>query len=382
MDAYLEMQVTADAGTMMNLVERSTITFSTPGDVYNVRPPRIVFGAGTIRGIAAEVTRLGGRRALVVSTPGRQAMGQRIADHLGPMLAAILPEAISQVPIEMARQGRQRAREVDADCLVAIGGGASIGLAKAIALELALPIIDVPTTYSGSEVTGFCGITIDGVKRMHTSLNMLAATIIYDPELTLSLPIPTSASSAMNALAHCIDAIYVPTVDPIIALAAAEGARVVVNAIRNVVTNPHDIVARSQMLYGAYLSGAALTGGFALQHGLAHTLGGSFGVAHGLSHAIILPHIAAYNARFAPAKMETLAMAMAVPDVGNAIFELLIELCLPTSLAEVGIRPADVSDIARITVETDNGLNPGPVTMEAVSSIIEDALRGNRPRQR
>jgi maleylacetate reductase len=369
----------------MNMIRNAGIAaaptaFETPGDVYNATPPRIVFGAGSAGRVADEVRRLGCRRALVVSTPGRGAMAQRVVDSLGDLCAGLLPEAISQVPIELARAGRVKAREMAADCLVSIGGGASIGLGKAISLELALPIIAIPTTYSGSEATGFCGITIDNVKRMHTSLHMLAATVIYDPELSLSLPVEVSAASAMNALAHCVDAVYVPTVNPMNAMAAAEGAGSIVEGLRRVVADPDDLGARTQLLYGAYLAGAALAGGFALQHGLAHTLGGSFGVPHGLSHALVLPHVAAYNAQFAPEKIGTIEAALATPSIGRALFQLLGDVGLPTRLRDVGIGESDVAEIARITVETDNGLNPGPVTEEAVTRITRAALDGERPR--
>ena len=174
-------------------------TFSTPGDVYNAVPPRVVFGVGASERIAEEVDRLGARRALVVSTPGRSGMAERVVNQLGARCIGLLPEAISQVPIELARRGQARAKEMGADCLVSVGGGASIGLGKGIALDLAVPVIAVPTTYSGSEMTGFCGITIDGVKRMHKSLRMLASTVVYDPVLSVSLPLDASAASAMNA---------------------------------------------------------------------------------------------------------------------------------------------------------------------------------------
>lgn len=353
--------------------------FELPGDVYNATPPRIVFGAGAIAGIAEEVERLGAGRALVISTPGRAGMAERVVGLLGARCVGLLPEAVSQVPIELAEAGRDKARSMGADCLVAIGGGASIGLAKAIALDLALPIIDIPTTYSGSEMTGFCGITIAGVKRMHTSLAMLASTVIYDPEASLSLPLDVSGASAMNALAHCVDAVYLPTCSPVIALAAVEGAGAIARGMRRVAATANDVDARAELLYGAYLGGAALTGGFALQHGLAHTLGGSFGVAHGLSHAIVLPHVVAYNVRFAPDALAPVAASMETDDLGGAIFDLLVELGLPTGLESVGIRDEQIADIARITVETDNGLNPGPVTQEAVEEITRAAYFGERP---
>lgn len=354
-------------------------TFSTPGDVYNAVPPRVVFGAGAADGIDAEVERLGARRALVVSTPGRGAMARRVVDRLGDRCVGLLPEAISQVPIELARRGRAQAAAMGADCLVSVGGGASIGLGKAIALELALPVIAVPTTYSGSEMTGFCGITIDGVKRMHQSLRMLASTVVYDPALSVGLPLDVSAASAMNALAHCVDVVYVPTVSPVIVQAAMEGARAILDALPRVTRRPDDLEARGDLLYGAHLAGAALAGGFALQHGVAHVLGGTYGVSHGLSHALVLPHVAAYNARFAPDAMGRLATAMGVSDVGGAIFDLLETAGLPTRLSEVGFARESIEEAARITVETDNGNNPGPVTMEAVRGILDAALEGRRP---
>jgi alcohol dehydrogenase class IV len=353
--------------------------FSLPGGVYNATPPRIMFGAGSIAKVAEAADAYGARRAVVVSTPGRSGLADKVAALLGARCCGIIPEAISQVPIELAIRGRKLAAEMQADCIVSVGGGASVGLGKGIALEYAKPIIAIPTTYSGSEMTGFCGITIDGVKRMHKSLDMLAATVIYDPELSLGLPVDVSMASAMNALAHCVDAIYVSTVSPPIASAAYEGAAVLVDAMPRVAAAPGDIAARTDLLYGAYLAGAALTGGFALQHGVAHVLGGSFGIAHGTSHALVLPHVAAYNAQHAPRQMQRLAQAMGVQNVGAALFDMMVGVGLPASLAEVGFDRADIEKAAQITVETDNGLNPGPVTLDGVRALLEDAYAGRRP---
>jgi maleylacetate reductase len=353
--------------------------FNCPGGVYNATPPRIVFAAGAADTIADEVERAGARRALVVTTPGRGALGERLAARLGERCAGLLPEAVSQVPIELARRGREIAREAGADCIISAGGGASIGLGKGISLELGLPIIAVPTTYSGSEVTGFCGITIDGVKRMHISLNMLAHTIIYDPELTLGLPADISAASALNALAHCVDCIYVRTVNPIVALAAVEGARVIAQAAPQVMNNPMDLQARSELLYGAYLGGVALTGGFALQHGLAHVLGGSFGVPHGLSHSLVLPYVAAYNNAFASRQLGRIAQALGASSIGAGIYDLSRALGLELGLARHGLEKSALDEAARITLETDDDMNPGPVTLEGVRHILEAAWNGARP---
>jgi len=359
-------------------MHKSAIEFELPGGVYNATPPRIVFGIGSRNRVAAEVERLGCSRAVVLSTPGRTVMAQEVASNLGGRFAGLLPEAISQVPIDLARDGRKKVSELGADCLVCVGGGAAVGFGKGISLELALPIIDIPTTYSGSEMTGFCGITIDGVKRMHTSLNMLASTVIYDAELTRDLPLKVSAASAMNALAHCVDAIYLRTASPIIKWAAVEGAQAVVEGLRRVIKAPADMGARSQLLYGAYMAGAALTGGFALQHGLAHTLGGSYGIEHGLSHALVLPHVAAFNNRHAP-ELGRISEALGTDEPGGAIFDLLLESGLPTSLKEIGFSEDELDRAAAITIETDNGLNPVPVTEQIAREILDEAYHGRRP---
>ncbi len=353
--------------------------FATRDNAFNATPARIVFGAGSASTIRDEVVHLDRKRALVVSTPGRRAMAEAVAAQLGDRSAGVLATAVSQVPIELARAGRKAVTEAGADALVAIGGGASVGLAKGISLELGLPIINIPTTYSGSEMTAFCGITIDGVKIMHEHLNMLARTVIYDPELSVGLSRANSAASALNALAHCVDGIYVTSSSPVHQLAAIEGARVVVNGIRAVWTDPSSLDARSELLYGAYLAGAALAGGFALQHGLAHTLGGSYGVPHGAAHAVVLPYVTAYNASFAREGVDAVAASLGSESLAGTIHDLLAELELPQRLPDVGITESDLDRIVQITVDTDNGLNPGPVTTESVRGIVAAAFVGNRP---
>lgn len=362
-------------------MKNERIVFKCPGGVYNATPPRILFGRGTVNEIGDEVAFLGCERALVLSTPGRAEMADGVARTIGRRCAGVLPEAVSQVPIELARKARDYATSRGIDCLVAVGGGAAVGLAKGIAYEYKAPIINVSTTYSGSEVTGFCGMTIDGVKRMHISLNMLAHTVIYDPDLTLGLPVPVSVASAMNALAHCVDAVYVPTVNPVTVLAAAEGAKWTATAAVEVAQNPADIDAREKLLYGGYLSGVALTGGFALQHGLAHVLGGTFKIEHGLSHALVLPYVAAYNARYVAEELVPVARALGTDPagLGGAIYDLLGKLGLPNSLRGIDFKESDLPELVRIAVETDNGYNPAPVTTEAVAEIVENAWLGRRP---
>jgi maleylacetate reductase len=367
-------------------VSRSARTFSQPGGVFNATPPRVVFGRGSAADLRAEVENLGAERALVVTTSGRVALGDRIAAGIGDRCAGLLPEAISQVPIELARRGRDKAASAGADCLVAVGGGAATGLCKGIAYESQLPIIAVPTTYSGSEMTGFCGMTIDGVKHMHESIAMRPSTVVYDAELSRTLPVAASAASAMNALAHCIDAIYLPTISPLLVPAAVEGAQVVADALPRLLATPDDLGVRSDMLYGAYLGGAALTGGFAIQHAIAHMLGGSFGIEHGVAHAVVLPYVTAHLVEAAPEPLGRIAEAVgAGDDLAGFVWDLVSSSGLPLRLADVGVGPADTERAVEISTTADDhddprlAGNPAPVTEAAVRSILAAAAAGARP---
>jgi alcohol dehydrogenase class IV len=333
------------------------------------------------------VERLGAQRALVVTTPGRVGLGDRVAARdrrpvRGPAARG------DHAGADRARPpGAGQGGSADADCLVAVGGGAATGLCKGIAYESELPIIAVPTTYSGSEMTGFCGMTIDGVKRMHESPAMLPSTVVYDAELSRSLPLAASAGSAMNALAHCVDAIYLPSLSPLLAPAAVEGARVVVDALPRLLAAPDDLEARSDMLYGAYLAGAALTGGFALQHAIAHMLGGSFGVEHGVAHAVVLPYVTAHLADVAPEPLGRIADAVGAPgDLPGLFWDLAGAAGLPRRLADVGMGPADLDKAVEIATTAEDHATRGwratPLRSPRPWScaILAAAAAGGRPR--
>lgn len=360
---------------------RTSPGFETPGGVHNATPPRIVFGAGSFAQLRGEVERLGRKRVLVISTPGRRAVAEIASESLGELSAGVHAEAISQVPIELVRDGREIAARLEADCLVTVGGGAATGLGKGIALQAALPIVAVPTTYSGSEMTGFCGITIQGVKRMHASLNMLASTVIYDAELSLSLPPTVTASSALNALAHSIDSIYLKTISPLLRPAASEAAAVVVRNLPEVLARPTDVDARQRLFYGAYLAGASLTGGFSIQHGVAHALGGTFGVEHGLAHAIVLPHVTALLEDRVGEKLSPIAAALETDNLACTIYDLLVASGIPTSLEEVGLHEDQLDRVAQVVLETsDDGDDAGIQWSRAdIDRILFNAFVGARP---
>jgi alcohol dehydrogenase class IV len=338
-----------------------------------------VFGAGTAARLAAELDALGAKRALVLCTPGRAAEARRLTKSLGDRFAGLYDKAVMHVPVEVAQDARRVAQELGADCCVAIGGGSTIGLGKAIALTTGIPVLAVPTTYSGSEMTPIQGFTEGGLKRTQRDARMLPKTVIYDPALTLGLPPETSAASGMNAIAHCVEALYAQDANPIVSLMAEEGIRALASALPAIVKNPRDAEARSEALYGAWLAGVALgSAGMALHHKLCHTLGGTWNLPHAETHAVVLPHAARYNRDAAPEAMARIARALGAQDAPTGLYDLEMKLGLKMRLADLGM-PADGLERAAELATQSPYPNPAPVERGAVRRLLQDAFSGRRP---
>lgn len=346
---------------------------------YTALPARVVFGAGTVAQLPAEVEKLGAKRALVLSTPGRAASVKRVAASLGPRFAGIYDKAVMHVPIEVAEDARRVAKELDADCCVAVGGGSTIGLGKAIAATSGMPVLAVPTTYSGSEMTPIYGLTEGGMKRTQRDAKVLPKTVIYDPELTLGLPPATSAASGMNAIAHCVEAMYAQDANPIVSLMAEEGIRALAIALPVVVGDPSNLDARSDALYGAWLAGAALGAvGMGLHHKLCHTLGGTWNLPHAETHSVVLPHAMRYNRDAAPEAMARIARALGAKDAPTALYDLAVKLGLKMKLADLGMRESDLERAAQIATQAPYP-NPAPVKYEGLLALLRNAFEGRRP---
>ena len=282
-------------------------------------PTRVIFGDGSLGRVGAEVERLGRRRALVLSTPGQAAKAERLAADLGPLAAGVFAGAVMHTPLEATEAALAAWGAAGADCLVALGGGSTIGLGKAIAVRTGADQVAVPTTYAGSEMTDILGETAQGRKTTRRDPAIRPETVIYDVALTLRLPPALTASSGLNALAHAVEALYAPDRNPVLTLLAVEAVGALGAALPVLAGAPGDRAARGRALYGAWLCGAALGGTtMALHHKLCHVLGGSFGLPHAETHAVILPHAAAYNAAAAGALLApvTEALGGATPGGG------------------------------------------------------------------
>jgi alcohol dehydrogenase class IV len=319
---------------------------------------------------------MGATRALVLSTPEQRASAVDVAARLGPKAAGIFDRAVMHVPIEIAQQAREEAKRLGADCCVAIGGGSTTGLAKAIALVSDLPILAIPTTYAGSEMTPIWGLTEAGVKRTGRDHRVVPKTVIYDPALTVTIPAQLTATSGMNAIAHCVEALYAKDANPIISLIAEEGIRAFAQSLRVVVRDPGNLEARSLALYGAWLGGVSLGAvGMALHHKLCHTLGGSFNLPHAETHTVILPHAASYNAEAAPEAMARVARALGAASAAAGLYRLAADIGAPLSLATIGMRSEDLDRAADLAIENPY-YNPRPVTREGVRQLLDDAYHG------
>ena len=347
--------------------------------VFEPLPWRVVFGVGALDKLAEEVARLGVANALVLCTPEQRATAEDVAQRLGDRSVGVYDGAVMHVPMEVARAARSHAANLGADACVAVGGGSTIGLGKAIALEFGTPIVAVPTTYAGSEMTPIWGLTEGGVKKTGNDRRVLPRAVIYDPALTLSLPPTLSGVSGINAIAHCVEALYAQNANPVISLMAEDGIRALAQSLPRVVAAPHDLAARTEAQYGAWLAGAALGAvGMSIHHKLCHTLGGTLNLPHAETHTAVLPHAVAYNRAAAPEAMARIAKALGASDPAQGLYDLAVAVGARTALRDLGMRVADIDRVADLAVANPYW-NPRPVTREGVRALLVDAFEGNRP---
>lgn len=347
--------------------------------VYMAQPSRVIFGQGALARLPEEIVALGAEKALVLSTPEQRATAENVAALLGPRAVGIFDRAVMHVPIETAREARDVARKLGADCAVAIGGGSTVGLGKAIALDSGLPILAIPTTYAGSEMTPIYGITEAGLKRTGRDIRVLPRTVIYDPELSVGLPVAMSVTSGLNALAHAAEALYAFDANPVMSLMAQEGIAALGRAIPRIAKQPDDMDARSDALYGAWLCGTVLGHvGMALHHKLCHTLGGTFNLPHAETHTIVLPHALAYNASAAPEAMHRIARALHAPSAPQAVYDLAHQSGAPVALRDLGLREIDLEKACDLALQNQYP-NPRPLERQALRQLLQNAYEGVRP---
>ena len=341
---------------------------------------RVLFGAGRLADLGSELDRLGIQRALVLTTPQQKMQGLDVAGMIGTRAAGIYSGATMHTPVDVTEQAMEQVALLRADGVVAVGGGSTIGLGKAIAVRTDLPQIVVPTSYAGSEMTPILGETRDGLKTTRSDPKILPETVIYDVELTRTLPASFAVTSGINAIAHAVEALYARDANPVISLMAEEGIRLLAGALPRLLASD-DAEARDDALRGAWLCGACLGAvGMSLHHKLCHTLGGTFDLPHADTHTIVLPHAMAYNAPAVPVAASRIARALRVDSAAQGLFDLAKGLGAKLALRDLGMPRDGIERAADIAVQNAYW-NPRALERDAIRDLITRAWEGERPRE-
>jgi maleylacetate reductase len=352
----------------------------------------ITFGRGALDQVGAVVERFGWRRLMLCVSARARASGMAapIDEALGARLVATFTRIEPHVPEAAVAEGAEVARSHNVDALIALGGGSAIGVAKAISMALderppgspadqpRFPVLVIPTTYAGSEMTAISGVTrvVGGAPQKVTTTDPRIApkAVIYDPLLTLDLPPRETAGTALNAIAHCVEALYSITRNPLSSAAALAALPALARSLPRCLEDGADIEAREELLSGAWLAGVALANvTMGLCHGICHVLGGATGAAHGDLNAIMLPHAMRFNRDATASELAPAAVALGVSTGRDAaanaaaltdyIATLAERAPLPGRLRELGIEEERLPALARLgfasgTVQN----NPKPIT--------------------
>lgn len=347
--------------------------------LFEIARLRVIFARGSISRVAEELRAISSQRTLLIANQSHKPQAQALAEQLGERCVDIYDNVVQHVPVEVAMAASTRARALNADSCIALGGGSAIGLAKAVALETGLPFIAIPTTYSGSEMTAVWGLTADGLKRTGRDPRVQARSVIYDAELFTTLPASIAGPSGVNAMAHAVEGLYAENANPIISTLAQESVRAIAAGLPGVCERPDDLDAQENVLYGACLAGIVLNSvGMSLHHKLCHTLGGTFNLPHAETHAVILPYAAAFNLVAAPDANARLQAALGAEDVGRALHAFARSVGAPPSLQALGVKAEDLDRAAELATRTPYP-NPRPLTRESIRELLEQAYQGTVP---
>jgi maleylacetate reductase len=345
---------------------------------YESLPGKVRFGAGTARthlsGALSELKI--GNAMLIVSDTELERVSETI-NGVGETVGSTFTGVRPHVPIAVAEAAREMAATSGADGLLAIGGGSSIGTAKAVALTSGLPIVAIPTTYAGSEMTAVWGLTADGVKTTGSDRVVLPRSVLYDSDLTRSLPVDLAIASGFNALAHCVEAFWGPGANPVVTLHAAEGIRMLTEGMRELKRGSQESSTFDRVLYGSYLAGAAFAvAGSGLHHKICHVLGGAFDLPHAQTHAVILPHVLAFNGSADSIDQRALASAFRARDATAGLASLAEDLHYTGTLESLGMAPAELEHAIELVSAKLPISNPRPVGQADIASILRDSYRG------
>lgn len=355
---------------------------------YSLHSQEIIFGAASLARLNEVVARYGWGKLVLCTSPSLRERGrvQEIHNLVGARLVAVRDDIQPHVQDKQILPSVTVAQEVQADAIIAFGGGSVLGMAKAISSTLRkergddapVPIIAIPTTYAGSEMTPVYGVTHTNETPLRkVTVNdpkIVPRVVIYDPELTLDLSPELTASTGVNAFAHCIEALYSKTRNPLSSAAALDGIRHIYGALLHCVQDGSNPPARTEMLLGSHLAGLSLASvSMGIHHGVCHVLGGTANVPHGVANAIILPHAIRFNADVTAAELLPAARVMEISENGisstgviealaDALFDWIRRMNIQQRLRDVGINKADLPNLAQLAFQSKTVQNnPKPV---------------------
>lgn len=346
---------------------------------YNPLPSKVLFGSGRYLALLEEAERFEASRILILSTPQQKALATQVGEVFGARAVEIFSQATMHTPVDVTLRALKKLESFKSDLIVSVGGGSTIGLGKALSVRTGINHIAVPTTYAGSEMTPILGETENGVKTTRRDPAILPEVAIYDVDLTLGLPVDMTMTSGVNALAHCVEALYAHDGNPIITINAAEAIRALTSALPQILLEPRDIEARTQALYGAWLAGTCLGSvSMSIHHKLCHTLGGSLNLPHAETHTIILPYATAYVAQDAPEAMSAIVSAMGTQNAALGLKEFTKSISAPQSLSEIGMTRDDLDRVTDMAVQNSYPC-PRPIERDAIRNLLEKAFEGAPP---
>lgn len=347
--------------------------------VHQTLPQRVVFASGEApAAVAAEINALGASRAMLIASPRQAAEAEAIAARIP--VAVRHDEVVMHVPVEVAARAREAAVDSGADVLITIGGGSATGLGKAVAMTAGLPIIAVPTTYAGSEATNVWGLTEGVTKTTGIDDRVLPRSIVYDAALLAGLPADMSVASGLNALAHSVDSMWGPRVDPIDQALAQEGIAGLASGLPQVAADPSSVEGIEQTLYGAYLAAVSFaSAGSGMHHKICHVLGGMFNLPHAQTHAVVLPHVLAFNAPNAPEAERRIAQAFRSSNAYDGLADLRARLEAPSALKDYGMPEDGIAEAIAPILAAIPADNPTPVTEKNLTALLHAAWAGDNP---
>jgi maleylacetate reductase len=347
--------------------------------IHETLAQRVIFAAdGAAVAVAEELDALSVARVMLIAPTRDRSVADAIAQRT-PVVHHH-EEVVMHVPVDVAERAREAAARAGADALVAVGGGSTTGLAKAVALTTGLPIVAVPTTYSGSEATNVWGMVRGETKTTGVDARVLPRSVVYDASLLTTLPAAMAVASGLNAMAHGIDSMWGPRADPIDRALAQEGIRGLATGLPVVAADAGSIEGIEHMLYGAYLAAVAFaSAGAGMHHKICHVLGGMFNLPHAQTHAVVLPHVVAFNLSHAREAEERIAAALGSKTAATGLADLYASLDAPRALRDYGMPQDGIAKAAATILEVIPAGNPALVTEASVGALLRAAWAGDQP---